>query len=87
MKRLKGLRLNQKDVQDLFRELSNKMNEYAIGHWWRDLKEGISVNFMAAGNRWPLSPDEVGFYLAIGMSLSGHPTFKSKEEKNTEEVS
>ena len=87
VKRLKGLRLDQKDAQVLFRELINKMYEHAIGHWWKELREGISVNFMAAGNRWPLSVDEVGFYLAIGMSLSGHPAFKSKEEKNTEEVS
>jgi len=87
VKKLKGLRLDQKEAQDLFRELCNKMHEYNIGHWWKELREGISLNFMAAGNRWPLSVDEVGFYIALGMSLSGHPAFKSKEEeKNTEEV-
>ena len=85
-KRLKGLRLNQKETQDLFRELLNKMNEYDIGHWWKDLREGISLNLMASGSRWPLSSDEIGFYLALGMSLYNHPAFKAKEEKKEEEV-
>ncbi|GEM_PF-1046423 len=84
-KRLKGLRLNQKETQDLFRELLNKMNEYGIGHWWKDLREGLSLNLMASGSRWPLSSDEIGFYLALGMSLYNHPAFKAKEEKKEEE--
>jgi len=57
------------------------MNEYNIGHWWPELREGISLNFIEAGERWPLSPDEVGFYIAVGMALHSHPIFgKSRSE-------
>ncbi len=84
LKVLKNLRLNQKDVQSVFVALQNKMNEYEIGHWWPELREGISVNFIEAGDTWPLSPDEIGFYMAVGMSLYRHPSFGKDTEKNEE---
>ena len=81
LKVLKNLKLDQKDVQSIFAKLQNKMNEYNIGHWWPELREGISLNFIEAGERWPLSPDEVGFYIAVGMALHSHPIFgKSRSE-------
>ncbi|WP_457756313.1 TIGR02556 family CRISPR-associated protein [Thermodesulfatator indicus] len=82
IKNLKNLRLDQKDIQKLFTALQNKMNEYGIGHWWPELREGISLNLIEAERDWKLSPEEIGFYLAVGMSLSRHPAFGKKEEKN-----
>ena len=85
LKKLKSLRLDQRDVQSVFVALQNKMNEYGIGHWWKNLREGISLGFIEAGDRWPFSPDEIGFYIAVGMSLNSHPIFKETDErtKNT----
>lgn len=83
LKILKNLKLNQKDVQSIFTKLQNKMNEYDIGHWWPELRKGISLYFIDAGDRWPLAPDEIGFYIAVGMALHSHPIFgkrKSGEE-------
>ncbi len=80
MKVLKNLRLDQKDVQSIFTALQNKMNEYGIGHWWPELREGISLYFIEGGDKWPLSPDEIGFYIAVGMSLHSHPVFGERHE-------
>ncbi len=85
IKVLKNLKLDQKDVQSVFVKLQNKMNEYDIGHWWPELREGISLNFVEAGDKWPLSPDEIGFYIAVGMSLHSHPIFgRSRITENVE---
>ncbi len=81
LRALKNLRLTQKDVGRVFRELQNKMNEYEIGHWWPKLREGIGVYFIAGGDNWPLSPDEIGFYIAIGMSIHNLPIFNQKSEE------
>ena len=81
MKVLKNLKLNQKDIQHIFVSLQNKMNEYGIGHWWPELREGISLYLIDAGNNWGLTPDEIGFYIAIGMALSFHPVLNCKENQ------
>ncbi|RLB07312.1 MAG: hypothetical protein DRG59_06590, partial [Deltaproteobacteria bacterium] len=78
---LKNLKLNQKDIQHIFVSLQNKMNEYGIGHWWPELREGISLYLIDAGNNWGLTPDEIGFYIAIGMALSFHPVLNCKENQ------
>ena len=88
LKVLKNLRLDQKDVQKIYVALQNKMNEYEIGHWWSQLREGASIYFIKAGDKWQLSPDEIGFYIAIGMALHSHPIFggnKSEGEKSENE--
>ncbi len=85
LKMLKNLRLDQKDVQKLFVGLQNKMNEYGIGHYWAKIREGVSLSLIGAGERWPLSPEEIGFYLAVGMSLHKHPAFEETKTETTEE--
>jgi len=79
------LRLDQKDVQKLFVGLQNKMNEYGIGHYWAKIREGVSLSLIEAGDHWPLSPEEIGFYLAVGMSLHKHPVFEETKAEATEE--
>ncbi len=76
MKNLKNLRLNEKDVERIFVALQNKMNEYGISTWWGKLREGVSLSFIQAGNNWNFSPDEIGFYLVVGMALHSHPVFR-----------
>ena len=85
LKMLKNLRLDQKDVQKLFVGLQNKMNEYGIGHYWPKIREGVSLSLIEAGDHWPLSPEEIGFYLAVGMSLHKHPVFEDTKAEATKE--
>jgi len=81
LKVLKNLRLDEDDVKKVYVSLQNKMNEYEIGHWWPELREGISLNFIEAGENWPLTPEEIGFYIAIGMALHRHPIFKAESHE------
>ena len=74
-KHLKNLRLSQKDVQNLFVSLQNKMMEYEVAHKWQDLKAAIASELVEAGSKWKLSPDEIGFYIVVGMALHKHPVF------------
>ncbi len=80
IKVLKNLRLDQGDVKKLYVSLQNKMNEYGIGHKWPKLREGVSLSFIEAGDKWPLSPEEIGFYIAVGMALYSHPIFSRAQE-------
>ncbi len=83
-KQLKNLRLSQKDVKNLWIALQNKMNEYDIGHYWKNLRETIALSFISAGDDWGLSPDEIGFYLVVGMAI--HNRFDGGgEDGNTQE--
>jgi len=86
LKMLKNLRLDQKDIQKLFVGLQNKMNEYGIGHYWPKIREGVSLSLIEAGDHWPLSPEEIGFYLAVGMSLHKHPVFEETRAEATDEA-
>ncbi len=85
LKMLKNLRLDQRDIQKLFVGLQNKMNEYGIGHYWPKIREGVSLSLIEAGDRWPFSPEEIGFYLAVGMSLHKHPVFEDTKVESAEE--
>ncbi|MCD6364005.1 MAG: TIGR02556 family CRISPR-associated protein [Synergistetes bacterium] len=83
-KQLKNLRLSQKDVKNLWVALQNKMNEYDVGHYWKNLREAIALSFISAGDDWGLSPDEIGFYLVVGMAI--HNRFDGGgEDGNTQE--
>jgi len=84
IKMLKNLRLDQSDIKSIYVALLNKMNEYGVGHYWSDLKSVISLNLLTAGEKWGLSSTEIGFYIAIGMSLHSLPIFSKKG--NQEEV-
>ena len=56
-------------MKNLWVALQNKMNEYDVGHYWKNLREAIALSFISAGDDWGLSPDEIGFYLVVGMAI------------------
>ena len=86
-KHLKNLHLNQRDIQHLVRDLNAKMFQYKIAHWWSELRQQVTQNLLEAGDKWPLSQDQIGYYVALGLSLAYHPDFKSKQgiDEDTEE--
>ena len=81
VKKLKGLKLQQKDIQNLFKEVNTKMQEYDISHYWKELKEDIATLFLYSGDSWPLNVDEIGFYLSVGMALAFNDIFKREEKE------
>ena len=76
--KLKGLKLNEKQIKKLLPEIQNKLEEYGK-NYYRTLESIISDYFVSAGNNWKLTNDEISFYFVLGMNLSNK--FKSKKEE------
>jgi len=77
--RLKGLKLDEKQVKKLLPEIQNKLEEYGK-NYYRTLESIISKHFVSAGNGWKISNDEISFYFVLGMNLSY--IFKTKKENS-----
>ena len=75
--KLKGLKLDEKQIRKLLPEIQNKLEEYGK-NYYRDLESIISNYFISSGNDWNVSNDEISFYFVLGMNLS----YLFKKEKN-----
>lgn len=83
-KRLKGLKMDMKDVCRVFSEAQNKLEEYKKNHYYRDLERIISSYFILFNpDKSPLSKDEINFYFVMGMNLASK--FKNKKEEPADE--
>ncbi len=76
--KLKGLKLNEKEIKTLLPEIQNKLEEYGK-NYYRTLESIVSEYFVSSGNGWKLTNDEISFYFVLGMNLSNK--FKSKKEE------
>lgn len=75
--KLKGLKLDEKQIKKLLPEIQNKLEEYGK-NYYRDLESIISNYFVSSGNAWNITNDEISFYFVLGMNLSD----LFKKEKN-----
>ena len=75
--KLKGLKLDEKQIRKLLPEIQNKLEEYGR-NYYRDLESIISYYFVSSGNAWDTTNDEISFYFVLGMNLSD----LFKKEKN-----
>ena len=75
--KLKGLKLDEKQIKKLLPEIQNKLEEYEK-NYYRELESIISEYFVSSGNDWNISNDEISFYFVLGMNLSN----LFKKEKN-----
>lgn len=75
--KLKGLKLDEKQIKKLLPEIQNKLEEYRK-NYYRDLESIISNYFVLSGNDWNISNDEISFCFVLGMNLS----YLFKREKN-----
>lgn len=80
--KLKGLKLDEKQIKKLLPEIQNKLEEYGK-NYYRDLETLISNYFVLSGNNWNLSNDEISFYFTLGMNLSN--LFKKEKENGGNE--
>jgi CRISPR-associated protein Csh1 len=70
MKKLKGLKMDEKDIKPLLSEVQNKLEEYdAFDKGKRLIASEISKYLLEAGDGWKMSVDEINFYFACGMNL------------------
>ncbi len=79
--RLKGLKLDEKQIKKLLPEIQNKLEEYGK-NYYRDLEKIISGYFVSVGNNWKMTNDEISYYFVLGMNLSD--LFKQKKEDENE---
>jgi len=77
--KLKGLKLDEKQIKKLLPEIQNKLEEYGK-NYYRILESIISECFLSAGNGWDLTNDEISFYFVLGMNL--YYKFKIKKENS-----
>jgi CRISPR-associated protein Csh1 len=79
--KLKGLKLDEKQIKKLLPEIQNKLEEYGK-NYYRELESIISQYFVSAGSGWKLTNDEISFYFVQGMNLS--KLFKKEKQENME---
>lgn len=83
--RLKGLKLDEKQVKRLFPETQNKLEEYGK-NYYRQLETIISQYFVTAETNWKnMTNDEISFYFVLGINLSN--LFKTREEDKNDNQS
>ncbi len=71
IKKLKGLKMDEKDIKALLPEVQNKLEEYeAFDKGKQILAQEISKYLLEAGDNWNMSVDEINFYFACGMNLA-----------------
>jgi len=80
--RLKGLKLDEKQIKKLLPEIQNKLEEYGK-NYYRDIESIISNYFVLSGNDWSLTNNEISFYFTLGMNLSN--LFKKEKENGGNE--
>ena len=70
MKKLKSLKMDEKDIKSLLPELMNKLEEYdSFKKGERIIAQEASKYLLEAGDNWKMSIDEINFYFACGMNL------------------
>lgn len=82
--RLRGLKLNKKDIRRLLPEIQNKFVEYD-GDYYRDIQGLASRYLIEVGENWSISELDIPFYFAIGMNLERHIILKTEKEEKVNE--
>lgn len=71
MKKLKSLKMDEKDIKALLSEVHNKLEEYdAFDKGKRLIAQEASKYLLQAGDGWKMSVDEINFYFSCGMNMS-----------------
>jgi CRISPR-associated protein Csh1 len=70
MKKLKSLKMGERDIIALMPEVQNKLEEYdSFDKGKRAIASEASKYLLAAGDGWKISVDEINFHFACGMNL------------------
>ncbi len=76
IKKLNGLKLDKYKIKSLLPDVQGKLEDYGK-NYYKDLETLIAKYFVASGDKWALSNDEISFYFVLGINLAD--SFKSKE--------
>lgn len=71
IKKLKGLKMDERDIKGLLPQIINKLEEYdGFDTGKQKIAEEAAKYLLEAGENWKLSIDEINFYFACGMLLA-----------------
>ncbi|MEW6086762.1 MAG: TIGR02556 family CRISPR-associated protein [bacterium] len=88
IKKLKSLKMDEKDIKGLLPQVQNKLEEYdSFDKGKRIIASEASKYLLEAGNNWKMSVDEINFYFACGMNLvdeMANIVYPKMEEKKEE---
>lgn len=71
MKKLKSLKMDERDIKALLPEVQNKLEEYdSFDTGKRAIASEASKYLLEAGNGWKTSVNEINFHFACGMNLT-----------------
>ena len=91
LSQLKGLKMNQKDMQGLLPKVEAKLEEYKrFDKGKRIVAEEISRLLLSSESKWKLSVDEINFYFVCGMNLYNdinQMLYDKKEDEPSDEQS
>jgi len=82
--RLKGLRLNQRDIKRLYYETVEKLEEYREDdkkNIYRAEESLIAQFLVQSGDHWNMLPGDIPFYFALGMNMVSCFIFEKKEDE------
>lgn len=82
--KLKGLKMNQSDISEIFIEIRNKFIEYKdyYSNASKILVEEVTKLMFQSPSSWKMLTGEINFYVVGGMALSKQIYESLKEEKN-----
>lgn len=78
-KKLKGMQLSSRDVNRLFTEAVEKVNQYAYSYTYKDLRSFVAENLLEYGKQISQMPNqELSFNIVAGLELGSN--FKSEKK-------
>lgn len=87
-KKLKGLKMNVRDVQGLLPEIRNKLEQYKYYGRNTDLIMKAAGEYYLSSDERNIAIDELNFVFTLGLAYSNKEPFEAKTEEKakTEEV-
>lgn len=71
IKKLKGLKMDARDIKKMLPEVQNKLEQYdSFDKGKQIIASAISKYLLDAGEDWKMSVDEINFYFVCGMNLA-----------------
>lgn len=71
IKKLKGLKMDEKEIKALLPQIINKLEEYdSFDFGKQKIASEASRYLLESGGRWKMSVDEINYYFVCGMNLA-----------------
>jgi len=80
-KKLRGMKLDRKRLQELYPEARNKIQQYDAFGLVKELDPLLASAWVECGNNWKITDDEATLSFTIGLSLDYNINRTDKEQQ------